>query len=127
MGCDSCKNKAAGDSLKVFINGDKSTREARPKDIGFQIFNITIRLFMFGVGLLLTPAILLFVVYLLFKTIVLNKGQVNLMPPLLKLASGLGIGRKKSKEEEHPEDYEDLDPDNPDDYELDEKVDKIEL
>jgi len=82
---------------------------------------------MFGVGLLLTPAIMIFVVWLLFKTVVLNRGSVNLMPSLLNLASGLGIGRKKTTEEEHPDDYEDLNPDNPDDYELDEKVDKIEL
>jgi len=125
MGCQSCKNKKAGDSLKVFINND--SKEAKPKDIGFQIFNIIVRLFMFGVGLLLTPAIMIFVVWLLFKTVVLNRGSVNLMPSLLNLASGLGIGRKKTTEEEHPDDYEDLNPDNPDDYELDEKVDKIEL
>lgn len=129
MGCDSCKNKAASESLNLFIkNGTKDTRvtETKQTDIGFQIFNILIRLFLFAIGLLLLPIIMFFVVYMLFKTIIMNKGEINLMPALLKLANGIGIGRKRNVDE-HPEDYEDLDSENPDEYELDEKVDRVEL
>jgi hypothetical protein len=130
MGCESCKNKGASDSLNLFIkNKNKTTKvvETKQTDIGFRIFNILIRLFLFGISLALVPIILLFVVYLLFKTIILNKGEINLMPALLKLANGIGIGRKKRNVDENPDDYEDLDTENPDDYEFDEKVDRVEL
>ena len=42
---------------------------------------------------------MLFVVYMLFKTIVLNNGQIDLYPSLLVFAKGLGIGKKKVEEE----------------------------
>ena len=48
------------------------------------------------------------------------------MPPLLALANKIGIGKKRV-EEEYPEDYEDLNSDNPDEYELVERVDKVEI
>jgi len=67
---------------------------------------------------------MLFVVYLMFKTIILNNGEINLTPTLLSVAKTLGIGKKKV-EEEHPEDYEDLDSNKPDEYEIYEKVDKV--
>lgn len=124
MGCDSCKNKNGAEDLNVYIKGD-GTKGAK-QDIGFMIFNVLIRTLMFGISLLATPIIMLFVVYLLFKTIMLNKGDINLMPSLLAIGKGMGIGKKKT-EDEHPDDYEDLDSNNPDEYELDEKVDTVEL
>lgn len=125
MGCNSCKNKGGVDDLNVFIN-DKGERESTPKDFGFRVFNVLIRIVLFVISLIIVPVIILLVIYLLFKTIILNNGTVDLMPAFLKLAKSIGIGKKRV-EEEHPEDYEDLDPDNPDEYELDERVDKIKL
>ena len=126
MACKSCKNDE--NKLSLFKNPNNKKREVEPtkKDFGFQIFNSIIRLVMFGITLLITPFIMLFVVYMLFKTIVLNNGEVDLYPSLLHFAKGLGIGKKKV-EEEHPEDYEDLDINNPDDYEVAERIDKIDL
>ncbi len=124
MACNSCKDKQGTSELLNVLKNNNG--ETRPKDIGFVLFNGTIRFIMFAISLLIVPFILLFVIYLLFKTIILNKGDINLMPPLLALAKKIGIG-KKQVEDEHPEDYEDLDSDNPDEYELEERVDKIEL
>ena len=126
MGCKSCKN--GEEKLTLFQNPDSTKREVEPtkEDFGFQLFNYAIRIILFAITLLITPLLMLFVVYMLFKTIVLNNGQIDLYPSLLVFAKGLGIGKKKV-EEEYPEDYEDLDLDNPDDYELAERVDKIEL
>ena len=126
MGCQSCKDKqGTSEILNVFKN-NKNNSEPTPKDFGFVLFNGVIRLALFAISLLMVPLILLLVVYLLFKTIILNNGEVNLMPPLLALAKKIGIG-KKQIEEEYPDDYEDLESDNPDDYELEERVDKIVL
>ena len=126
MACKSCKKDE--NKLSLFQNPKNSKREVEPtkKDFGFQLFNYAIRIILFAITLLMTPFIMLFVVYMLFKTIVLNNGQIDLYPSLLAIAKGLGIGKKKV-EEEHPEDYEDLDLDNPDEYEIAERVDKIEL
>jgi hypothetical protein len=127
MGCQSCKDKDKSESLNIFRKNKSADRlPAKKEDIVFRLFNIVVRLFMFLIGVILTPAITLFIIYLLFKTIVLNNGQVNLTPSLLKIATTLNIGKKKV-EDENPEDYEDLDVDKPEDYELDEKIDKIVL
>jgi len=127
MACQSCKNKqGASELLNVFKQDNTKEREPSPKEFGFILFNLSIRTILFLISLALVPVILVFVVYLLFKTIILNRGDVNLMPPLLALAKKIGIGKKRV-EEEHPEDYEDLDSNNPEDYELVEKVDKVEL
>jgi len=124
MSCESCKNKD-NDVLSVFQkNGPKVETEPKTSDFGFRLFNISIRVLIFAVSLLATPLIMLFVVYLMFKTIMLNKGEVNLTPTLLSVAKSLGMGKKKV-EEEHPEDYEDLDSDKPDEYEIYERVDKV--
>lgn len=124
MGCKSCKDKqGSAKILDTLKNTD--TGENKPKDVGFLIFNVLIRLILFGVTLITVPIILLLVVYLLFKTIVLNRGGVNLMPPLLALAKKLGIGKKNSKEES-VDDSEDLNTTS-EDYEIVEKVDKIVL
>jgi len=125
MSCKSCKNKDEGDNLNVFKRKKRET-EPTPKDFGFQLFNVSVRLLLFVISLAATPLIMVFVVYLLFKTVMLNNGEIDLMPTLLKMAKGFGIGRKKV-EEEHPEDYEDLDVNNPDEYEIAERVDKIEI
>ncbi len=128
MSCKSCKN---GDTkLSVFQkNPNNKKREVEPtaKDFGFQIFNYAIRVILFVICLLATPLIMVFVVYILFKTVVLNKGDINITPLLLEIAKGLGIGKKKNVEDEYPEDYEDLDVNNPDEYESAERIDKIEL
>jgi len=127
MSCKSCKNDDT--KLSVFQkNPDNKKREVEPttKDFGFKIFNYGIRVILFAICLLITPLIMAFVIYVLFKTVVLNKGEINIMPSLLQIAKGLGIGKKKV-EEEHPEDYEDLDFDNPDEYESAERIDKIVL
>lgn len=124
MACKSCKNKQGASELLDSLK--QSNGEPKPKDFGFVLFNISVRIILFAISLALVPIILVFVVYLLFKTIILNRGDINLMPPLLALAKKIGIGKKRV-EEEYPEDYEDLDSDNPDEYELVEKVDKIEL
>jgi hypothetical protein len=124
MACKSCKNKQGASELLNSLKQDNE--EPKQKDFGFVLFNISIRIILFSISLALVPLILLFVVYLLFKTIILNRGDINLMPPLLALAKKIGIGKKRV-EEEYPEDYEDLNSDNPDEYELVEKVDKIEL
>lgn len=128
MACKSCKDKqGASELLNVFKQGNSTEqREPSPKDFGFVLFNVSIRTILFVISLVLVPVIILFVIYLLFKTIILNRGDVNLMPPLLALAKKMGIGKKRV-EEEYPEDYEDLESDNPDEYELVEKVDKVEL
>jgi hypothetical protein len=127
MACKSCKDKqGASELLNVFKQDNTKEREPSPKEFGFILFNLSIRTILFLISLALVPVILVFVVYLLFKTIILNRGDVNLMPPLLALAKKIGIGKKRV-EEEHPEDYEDLDSNNPEDYELVEKVDKVEL
>ena len=127
MSCKSCKNKDEESVLSVFNrNPNKKETEPTPKDFGFQLFNVSVRLLLFAISLAATPLIMVFVVYLLFKTLMLNNGQVDLMPTLLQMAKGFGIGRRKV-EEENPEDYEDLDINNPDEYEIDERVDKIEL
>jgi len=126
MACQSCKDKqGTSEILNVFKN-NKNNSEPTTRDFGFVLFNGIVRLVLFAISLLMIPLILLLVVYLLFKTIILNNGEVNLMPPLLELAKKIGIG-KKQIEEEHPEDYQDLESDNPDDYELEERVDKIVL
>jgi len=124
MACKSGKNKQGASELLNSLKQDNE--EPKQKDFGFVLFNISIRIILFSISLALVPLILLFVVYLLFKTIILNRGDINLMPPLLALAKKIGIGKKRV-EEEYPEDYEDLNSDNPDEYELVEKVDKIEL
>jgi len=131
MGCKSCKNKKDGLAeealLSVFKkNGKKRETEPTKSDFGFQLFNVVMRVILFAIGLLTTPLIMLFVVYLLFKTIMLNRGDVDLMPTLLDFAKSIGIGKKKV-EEEHPDDYEDLDSDNPDAYDIAERVDKVKL
>ena len=130
MSCKSCKNKEEGIQeglLSVFKkNGPTVEREVKETDIGFQIFNVAIRVLLFAIGLATTPLIMVFVVYLLFKTIILNDGEINLMPTLIHIAKQIGIGRKKT-EEENPEDYEDLDSENPEEYDIAERVDKIEL
>jgi len=124
MSCESCKNKDKN-TLSVFHkNGEKVETEPKTTDVGFQIFNYSIRILIFAISLLATPLIMLFVVYLMFKTIILNNGEINLTPTLLSVAKTLGIGKKKV-EEEHPEDYEDLDSNKPDEYEIYEKVDKV--
>lgn len=127
MGCKSCKDKGKLESLNVFKK-NKSTDKlpAKEEDIIYKIFNVVVRLIIFLIGVTVTPVILLFIIYLLFKIIVLNNGQVNLTPALLNIATSLGLGKKRV-EDEHPEDYEDLDVNNPEDYELAEKVDKIVL
>lgn len=126
MGCQSCKNKG-DEALNVFKNPKNNENvEVEPKSVVFQIFNVLIRLIIFAISICLTPVIILFVVYMLFKTVMLNDGEVNLTPTLLKLAKGIGIGKKKV-EDEHPEDYEDLESDNPEEYELDEQIDKVLL
>jgi len=131
MSCNNCKSKdndgVEENLLSVFKrNPNKRETEPTTKDFGFQLFNISVRLLIFAISLLATPLIMVFVVYLLFKTIMLNNGQIDLMPVLLKAAKGFGIGKKKV-EEEHPEDYEDLNSGNPEEYEIDERVDKVEL
>jgi hypothetical protein len=131
MACKSCKNKDSAIEeglLSVFKKEGGVTPREDPKegDVGFQLFNISVRVLLFAITLLTTPLIMLFVVYMLFKTIILNKGQVDLMPSLLTFAKSIGLGKKKV-EEENPEDYEDLDSDNPDKYDIAERVDKIEL
>lgn len=125
MGCESCKNKGGGDELlSVFKNGKDTKRDPTESDIGFKIFNYSIRGLIFIFSLLTVPVIIGFVIYLLFKIIILNKGDVNLMPSLLALAKKIGLGKKRSKESD---DYEDIDVDNPEEYEISEKVDNIEL
>lgn len=104
MGCKSCKNKEVGESLNLFIkNNNKGNKvvETNQTDIGFRIFNILIRLFLFGISMALVPFIMLFVIYMLFKTVILNKGEINLMPALLKLANGIGIGKRRNVEKIH--------------------------
>jgi len=127
MGCESCKDKGKLESLNIFRK-NKSTDKlpSEKEDPAYKIFNVVIRAILFLASLITIPFILLFVVYLLFKIIILNNGQVNLTPSLLKIATVLRLGRNKV-EDENPEDYEDLDVDKPEDYELDEKVDKIVL
>lgn len=126
MGCQSCKNKG-NEILSVFKNPKNNENvEVEPKGVVFQIFNFLIRLFIFAISICLTPVIMLFVVYMLFKTVMLNSGEVNLTPTLLKVAKGIGIGKKRV-EDEYPEDYEDLKSNNPEEYELDEQIDKVLL
>ena len=124
MACKSCKNKQGASELLNSLK--QGNEEPKPKDFGFVLFNISIRIVLFAISLALVPLILVFVVYLIFKTIILNRGDINLLPSLLALAKKFGIAKKRV-EEEYPEDYEDLNSDNPDEYELVEKVDKIEL
>ncbi len=124
MACNSCKNKQGTSELLNSLK--QGNEEQKPRDFGFILFDISIRIILFFISLTLIPIILVFVVYLLFKTIILNRGDVNLMPPLLALANKIGIGKKRV-EEEYPEDYEDLNSDNPDEYELVERVDKVEI
>jgi len=130
MSCKSCKNKEEGIEeglLSVFRkDGGTPREEAKETEVKFQLFNIAIRVIIFAVTLLTTPLIMLFVVYMLFRTIILNKGQIDLMPSLISIATTIGLGKKKV-EEEYPDDYEDLDSDNPDDYEVAERVDKVEV
>lgn len=129
MSCKSCKSKENVEEglLNVFKRDTRTPREEpKESDFVFQLFNITVRVLLFGITLLFTPLIMIFVVYMLFKTIILNTGQVNLMPSLLTFAKSIGIGKKRV-EEEYPEDYEDLDSDNPDEYDIAERVDKIEI
>lgn len=124
MGCKSCKDKQGSSKILDGLKNN-SINEEKPKDIGFLIFNVTIRVILFVITLVTVPIIMLLVIYLLFKTIVLNRGSVNLMPPLLALAKKMGIGRKQSKEENF-DDSEDLNGTS-EDYEIVEKVDKIVL
>jgi hypothetical protein len=120
MGCKSCKDK----NLDVLTKGD-GREDPVSKDIGFIIFNILIRIVMFVISLAATPIIMLFVIWMLFKTVILNKGELNLMPSLLIIGKKLGIGKKKRKA--YKDDSEDINYDKPEDYELNEKVDKIKL
>lgn len=121
MGCQSCKKKKG----ELYVNNDAMVTESN--DIGFKAFNIVLRIIMLGIGLSLSPLILVFIWYMLFKIIILDDGDVNLMPSMVLLGKKLGIGRPKKSEEKYPDDYEDLDSNNPDDYEIDEKIDKVEL
>ena len=126
MGCSTCKGKSKEEDMLNVFKLDSDDRKVEPKvtDLGFRIFSLAVRFVLFLIGSLLSPLILLFVIYMLFKTIVLNKGTIDLMPSLLSMAKTFGIG-KKTIVEESPEDYEDLDSSNPDGYELSERVDKI--
>jgi hypothetical protein len=127
MGCKSCKDKSgASELLDAFKQNNSDGNELKPKSFVFAFFNISIRTILFVISLCLTPIIILFVIYLLFKTIILNNGAVDLMPPLLILAKKIGINKEKI-EDKYPDDYEDLDYNNPDNYELDENIEKINL
>lgn len=124
MSCKSCKNKQGSTKIVDELKNNGSNEET-PKDFGFLIFNVTIRIILFAITLVTVPIIMLLVIYLLFKTIVLNRGSINLMPSLLALSKKMGIGRKDSKEENF-DDSEDSNTTS-EDYEIVEKVDKIVL
>jgi len=133
MGCRTCKNKDGIDTneseiLKVFKRkSGKTEREIiTGTETKFKIFNFIIRFIIFLVSLITVPIIILFIIYLLFKTILLNNGEVNLKPTLVVLANKIGLGNKKI-EEKYPEDYDDLESDKLDDYHIAERVDKIKL
>jgi hypothetical protein len=121
MSCQSCKEK--NKSLNSLVKGDGS-EDPITKNVVFIIFNILIRLLLFAITLVFTPIIMAFVVWMLFKTIILNKGEVNVMPSLVMVGKNLGIGKRKSN---NHDDREDVDTSKPEDYELDERVDKIKL
>ena len=121
MSCKSCKDK--NKNLDSLVKGDGS-EDPITKNIVFMIFNILIRIIMFGISLITTPIIMLFVVWMLFKTIMLNKGEINVMPSLVMVGKKMGIGKNKSKKSD---DHEDVDTSKPEDYELSEKVEKIKL
>lgn len=125
MGCNSCKDKDNLDKLAVFKNAD-SPRNKKRKSTGFLIFEYSMKIAMFSITMLISPLILLFVWYLLFKTIILNNGKVNIMPFLILVGGKLGIGREEI-DYENDDDYEDLDVNNPDDYVLVEPIDEIKL
>tara|TARA_R110000787_G_scaffold261853_1_gene367193 strand:+ start:210 stop:578 length:369 start_codon:yes stop_codon:yes gene_type:complete len=121
MGCQSCKEK--NKSLDSLVKGNGS-EDPITKNIVFIIFNILIRILLFAITLIFTPIIMAFVVWMLFKTIMLNKGEVNVMPSLVMVGKSLGIGKSKIKSNM---DGEDIDTSKPEDYEFDEIVDKIKL
>lgn len=123
MGCNSCKDNKSAENLAIYKNADNlDSNESRGPV--FALFGFTIKLFLYFVTMLISPLILLFIWYILFKTIILNKGQINMMPFLISVGSKLGIGRKKI-DYDNDDDYEDLDINNPDEYELAEMVDEI--
>jgi len=124
MGCNSCKDKS--NNLSVFKNADLPRNNQSEKTTGFLILEYSVKILLFLVTMMISPLILLFVWYLLFKTIVLNRGEVNMMPFLTASATKLGIGRPE-KDYDSDDDYEDLDVNNPDDYELVEVIDEIRI
>ena len=123
MGCNSCKDNKSAENLAVYNNADKLDSNENRGPV-FALFAFTIKLFLYFVTMLISPLILLFIWYILFKTIILNKDQINMMPFLISVGSKLGIGRKKI-DYDNDDDYEDLDVNNPDEYELAEMVDEI--
>ena len=105
MGCKSCKQKAKENAeisdLNVFVSEDG-------KKISWyhDIINLILRFTLFLVSLISLPFIMAFTVGMLFKVIVLNKSNVDVMPMLVKIGRGLGIG--KDKKEYDDEDDEEL-------------------
>jgi len=125
MGCQSCKEKSNTENLSVYKN-ENLPRNKESKGVGFTIFEYSVKILIFSIVMLISPIIILFVWYLLFKTIILDKGNVSLMPFLLSVGKKLKIGIPQINYEDD-DDYEDLDVNNPDDYVLDEPVDEIRL
>lgn len=121
MSCQSCKEKSK--NLNSLVKGDGS-EDPITKNVAFIIFNVLIRIILFAISLATTPVILLFIVWMLFKTIMLNKGDLNIMPSLVMVGKQMGIGKRKSKKSK---DSEDIDTSKPENYEFDERVDKVKL
>ena len=84
--------------------------------------NIFVRIFYFLIGtavvIILVPIVVLLGIYMLFNTMILDKGT-ELMPSITFLATML-TKATKNKSEDDEDDFEDIDDEdfNPEDYEL---------
>src|SRR3972149_8916056 len=83
MSCNSCKSKKIN-----ILNPKASTNEPLNKKqlISLNVLNFSIRFFIFLISLLFVPIVVLITVYMLFKTIVLQNNDLNMLPAIIKFA-----------------------------------------
>lgn len=109
MGCN-CKNKNGVEDIDS--NGSVNGIPNATNETNFsKIVKYTVKSLVFLLVLALFPIISVFIIWFIFKTIVLNK-QID-MKPMISF-----VGRKLKDNVNEEEDYEDLTDANPDDYEV---------
>ena len=104
--CKDKKSKNEIGDLELFKNPNINN----DKDWFYKSLNFGIRIIIFLLALsLVVPTVIPFTVYMLFKTIILENGNIDIKPAMITLGKWMGLGNN-SKDDEidvtRPEEYQ---------------------